>query len=52
MEKCRLHDCSIIHLDIELHCDDAQYNLIEGVVSGEVAISSFWHISTVSISLA
>ena len=52
MEKRRLCDCSIIHLDIGLHCDDVQYNLIEGVVSSEVAVSSFWHVSAVSISLA
>ena len=52
MEKCRLCDRSVIHLDIKLHCDDIQYILIEGIVSGEVAVSSFWHVSAVSISLA
>ena len=45
-------DCSVIYLNIKLHCDDVQYNLIEGIVSSEGAISSLWHISTVGISLA
>ena len=52
MQKYLLSNCSIVYLDIELHCDDIHYNLIEGIVSSEIAISSFWHISTVGISLA